>query len=244
MHTMHAAGARPRPQTAPPTTNDQQRAAAAAASKSFRFRPALTAAQQKASVEAQAHFAKMYAQSRDIPTVGAESSRFAKEPGFFNILYTHPLYGIIPAWGEHGIHSKDLRMLPPVNSVAGFAVPPASRRRPRTNWGPAGGAALPRPDLPVDKLPASPSKHPRPCTPLPAAPKLRARTTHVDASTKPWLRRPPHTDRMRAIYTRLYGPAPLAGEDAAAAKLQAVHRGRLARQDVGLAKNKSVSVPE
>lgn len=220
-----AAGARPRPQTAPPTAG-ASRQQAAAEQMSRKFAPPMTPEQQRAAVEAREHFAKASAASQSMKTIGAPSSAFAVEPGFFNILYAHPMYGIMPAWGHHGQKSKNLPMLPPVNISDWLAIKPESRRGARANWGPQG--AFPRADLPASELPRSPSKHCRPCEPLPVAPKLRAKTTRVDPSTKPWLRKPPHTERTRQIYARMYGPAPM---DAAATRLQAIERGRQSRQN-------------
>ena len=49
--------------------------------------------------QARKHFAKARATMDRTKTVGAKSEQFATKPGFFNIIYSHPLFGAMPEWG-------------------------------------------------------------------------------------------------------------------------------------------------
>ena len=154
---------------------------------------------------------------------GATSAALTPKPGFFNILYVHPQFGARP-W------ASTASPLAPINSEKGMLVDPADRRATRLSWGhPAkqfGTAPEPgdqgshpgytqknrRLTLQEPRFPASPSKHVTPGPPLPATPRLRAKTTFVPASTHPMVRLPPHTPRKKELYKALFGEkAPLGG---------------------------------
>ena len=194
-----------------------------------RFTPQWTPMQLAAQREAKSHFASSYAKSKGMAFVGASSEKFAAPPSFTNILYSHPSFGLMPEWGGQ---SKEL--LPPVNCQRALSVTPDRWRNARANWGYR--TAMPPTNLPESMRPASPSKWAIPVGPLPTAPKLRAKATQVSKSTNPWLRRPPHTTRQKAIYEAMYGPSPNspAGQslamNKAASTMQAAERGRRARK--------------
>jgi hypothetical protein len=94
-----------------------------------RFKPRMGARQLKDAEEARRHFAKARAEMDRIRTVGAASEKFATKPGFFNIIYSHPLFGAMPKWGGQ------------------TWVPPPGPLTPR--------APLPLPKVKTRKVPAS-----------------------------------------------------------------------------------------
>jgi len=135
-------------------------------------------------------------------TYGAKSEFYQPKPSFFNILYTHPLFGHMGPWAQDKAY-----YLPPVNSTEGALVPPSDRRLARvyghndvpvgclaaTNtsaaaaqWGALGAGAKAihsgetiqflmktRTEF---KYRSSPSMHPAPAPALPEMPRTRART--------------------------------------------------------------------
>jgi len=205
-----------------------------------RWKPRMSARQLADAEVARRHFSAAYTEVTQVPAIGASSQKLAIAPTFLmrtNILYSHPSFGHMPDWAESGVGSPKLPLLPPVSSRKAATVPAASRRAARVNWGTTfPRSAFPRNDLPLSALPASPSKHCFPSPPLPAAPKLRARTCHVDKDTSPWMRLPPHTAHQKALYEAAFGPSPKVAKqkkqtDAAARKLQSVERGRSVRKN-------------
>ena len=58
------------------------------------------------------------------------------------------------------------------------------------------------------RFPASPNPHCHPGVPLPASPRLRAKTTFVNPSTHRMKRCPPHTDRQKQLHAAMYGMRP------------------------------------
>jgi hypothetical protein len=133
-------------------------------------------------------------------TYGAKSEFYQPKPSFFNILYTHPLFGHMGPWAQDKAY-----YLPPVNSTEGAMVPPSDRRLARvyghndvpvgclaaTNtsaaaaqWGALGAGAKAihsgetiqflmktRTEF---KYRSSPSMHPAPAPALPEMPRTRA----------------------------------------------------------------------
>mmetsp|Transcript_7910 Transcript_7910/g.20680 ORF Transcript_7910/g.20680 Transcript_7910/m.20680 type:complete len:174 (-) Transcript_7910:115-636(-) len=143
---------------------------------------------------------------------GATSEYLAPKDTYFNILYSHPLYGAMPQWGEvqQRIKANDPAALqPPVNSKRGGAVDPAIRRQCRVHWGPTRGSAFPRLHQ-TEMLPCSPTgRHPAPTPELPSIDHLGEQVPYhqtAPESTDPWKRNPPHTEKMRQLYERMYGP--------------------------------------
>ena len=144
-------------------------------------------------------------------TYGAKSEFYQPKPSFFNILYTHPLFGHIGPWAQDKAY-----YLPPVNSAEGAMVPPSDRRLARvyghndvpvgclaaTNtsaaaaqWGALGAGAKAihsgetiqflmktRTEF---KYRSSPSMHPAPAPALPEMPRTRARTVRYTPSLHP-----------------------------------------------------------
>lgn len=234
---------------AAPITEPQPPSDTAPPKTGKKWSPRYTAKQLRDAGEATAVAARHRAQDEATPVVGAPASKFAVEPSYFNILYTHPLFGHQMQWGTCGtqqlgtIGTKTYRtkkklmpLLPPVNSRAGMTITAAERRTARVNWG-NGKAAFPRPDVPEHLLPVSPSKHCFPCRPLAEVEPGAAPV--VSKSTNPWMRKPPHRGRTRQIYEAMYGPAPkgyMSGirgtkqEEKAAIALQARQRGNQARK--------------
>lgn len=157
---------------------------------------------------------------KEQPPCGASTAFLTPKPSFFNVLYTHTLFGPMSAWGSTA------PKLPPVNSVAGMHIPPEQRMAARTygydeflpQWGalgPGGKAmhcgghaqhmrAKPR----AYSFPSSPSMHCQPSPPLPEIAAIRARATTVPASLHPQDRLPAHTSRRRAVELAAYGPKP------------------------------------
>ena len=144
-------------------------------------------------------------------TYVAKSEFYQPKPSFFNILYTHPLFGHIGPWAQDKAY-----YLPPVNSAEGAMVPPSDRRLARvyghndvpvgclaaTNtsaaaaqWGALGAGAKAihsgetiqflmktRTEF---KYRSSPSMHPAPAPALPEMPRTRARTVRYTPSLHP-----------------------------------------------------------
>ena len=195
-----------------------------------RWKTRLSAKQRLAAEEAKVHFAKGAAIVEAMPTYGAASSQLVPKPGFFNILYAHPMNGNMPMTGEVGTKATDplKRLLPPVNSLAASTIPPHVRRAAKVNWGYR--SPFPPQDVPLSELSQSPSKHCQPSRPLP-----KPKGVQVHASTNPWLRAPPHTAHKKQIYERMFGPSPeQKAKDEAARRMQSMERGqqraRLARK--------------
>jgi hypothetical protein len=147
-------------------------------------------------------------------TYGAKSEFYQPKPSFFNILYTHPLFGHMGPWAQDKAY-----YLPPVNSTEGAMVPPSDRRLARvyghndvpvgclaaTNtsaaaaqWGALGAGAKAihsgetiqflmktRTEF---KYRSSPSMHPAPAPALPEMPRTRARTvSYIHTNPNPML---------------------------------------------------------
>lgn len=199
-----------------------------------------TPKQLAAAEEATVRYAAIRKVQVEMDVVGAKSEAFAIEPTFFNVLYTHPSFGIMPVWGETGTLSEKNRLLPPINSRAGGTVTAEQRRAARVNWG-NGRRAFPLNDQPPEYLAVSPSKHCAPSRPMIIAPKydmppMKGCIPQSLTTTNPWQRLPPHTSRTKALYEAMYGISPndprrqKKSHDQAATKLQASQRGYMARK--------------
>eukprot|EP00900_Chrysochromulina_parva_P024648 jgi/Chrpa1/6817/Chrysochromulina_OHIO_Genome00009102-RA len=190
-------------------------------------------------------------------TYGAKSEFYQPKPSFFNILYTHPLFGHMGPWAQDKAY-----YLPPVNSTEGAMVPPSDRRLARvyghndvpvgclaaTNtsaaaaqWGALGAGAKAihsgetiqflmktRTEF---KYRSSPSMHPAPAPALPEMPRTRARTTSVSKSTHPLKRLPAHTVWRMQTDQILYGPK--ASQDTAAIAIKSRGAAKDSRSQFG-----------
>ena len=138
-------------------------------------------------------------------TFGATSAFLTPKPTYYNILFSHPLFGHLSPWA-----TNKAQLLPPINSVAGANVAASERLQARVyghdevgiaagesttalpQWGALGpGAKAAHPGASMKSRtsprkfvhPSSPSAHCPPSQPLPEIPKIRERTVSTRASS-------------------------------------------------------------